>query len=238
MLSFPGSLKIFVALEPCDMRKSFNGLYAIAEQQLREDPKRGAVFVFCNKKRDRLKLLYWDGTGLWVLAKRLEKGTFSCTSECLSKGKAHKRYEFGVKVSVATTSKGGWHVGAMSCPGNPYDGHTLREALDQVQRLTGREPSHVFVDQGYRAHRYEGASEIHVDKKKRGRSARSLWRWMKRRAAVEPGIGHLKREHRMEPNRLHGERGDMVNAVMSAAGMNFHKLLKHLAQLWHCISAA
>lgn len=77
MLSFPGSLKIFVALEPCDMRKSFNGLYAIAEQQLREDPKRGAVFVFCNKKRDRLKLLYWDGTGLWVLAKRLEKGTFS-----------------------------------------------------------------------------------------------------------------------------------------------------------------
>lgn len=77
MLSFPGSLKVFVALEPCDMRKSFNGLYAIAEQQLREDPKSGALFVFCNKRRNRLKLLYWDGTGLWVLAKRLEKGTFS-----------------------------------------------------------------------------------------------------------------------------------------------------------------
>ena len=72
--------------------------------------------------------------------------------ECLSKGKAHKRYEFGVKVSVATTSRGGWHVGAMSCPGNPYDGHTLTDALEQVKRLTGKDPGHVFVDQGYRGH--------------------------------------------------------------------------------------
>lgn len=158
--------------------------------------------------------------------------------ECLSKGKAHKRYEFGVKVSVATTSKGGWHVGAMSCPGNPYDGHTLSDALAQVERLTGRSPNHVFVDQGYRGHGYQGDSEVHVDKKKRGRTARSLWKWMKRRAAVEPGIGHLKAEHRMERNRLHGEQGDLVNAVMSAAGMNFHKLLRHLAQLWRLDLAA
>ena len=86
--------------------------------------------------------------------------------ECLSKGKAHKRYEFGVKVSVATTSKGGWHVGAMSGPGNPYDGHTLTEALKQLKRLPGCDPGHVFVDQGYRGHGYEGASEIHVDKRK------------------------------------------------------------------------
>ena len=77
MLTFNGNVRVYVALEPCDMRKSFNGLYAIAEEQLREDPKRGALFVFCNKRRNRLKLLYWDGTGLWVLAKRLEKGTFS-----------------------------------------------------------------------------------------------------------------------------------------------------------------
>ena len=68
---------------------------------------------------------------------------------------------------------------------------------------------------------------MHVDKKKRGRTARSLWKWMKRRAAVEPGIGHLKSEHRMDRNRLHGEQGDMLNALMSAAGMNFRKLLKH-----------
>jgi IS5 family transposase len=155
--------------------------------------------------------------------------------ECISKGKAHKRYEFGVKVSVATTSKGGWHVGAMSCPGRPYDGHTLDGALRQVRRITGRHPEHAFVDQGYRGHGCEGPTEVHVDKKKRGRTARSLWKWMKRRAAVEPGIGHLKSEHRMDRNRLHGEQGDMVNALMSAAGMNFRKLLKHAALLWRQI---
>jgi transposase len=77
MLSFPGSLKIYVAVEPCDMRKSFNGLYALAENALKVDPKGGALFVFCNKRRNRIKLLYFDGTGLWVMAKRLEQGTFS-----------------------------------------------------------------------------------------------------------------------------------------------------------------
>jgi transposase len=77
MLSFPGSLKIYVAIEPCDMRKSFNGLYAAAEEKLGSDPRSGALFVFTNKRRNRLKILYFDGTGLWVLAKRLEQGTFS-----------------------------------------------------------------------------------------------------------------------------------------------------------------
>ena len=77
MLSFPGSLKIYVALEPCDMRKSFNGLYAVAQEKLHEDPQNGALFAFINKRRNRVKLLYYDGTGLWVLAKRLEAGTFS-----------------------------------------------------------------------------------------------------------------------------------------------------------------
>lgn len=72
MLSFPGSLKIYLAIAPCDMRKSFNGLYALAEDTLKVDPKNGALFVFCNKRRNRIKMLYFDGTGLWVLAKRLE----------------------------------------------------------------------------------------------------------------------------------------------------------------------
>lgn len=77
MLSFPGSLKIYLGIEPCDMRKSFNGLWEVAEQKLQKDPKSGAIFVFTNKNRTRLKLLYWDGSGLWVMAKRLEKGTFA-----------------------------------------------------------------------------------------------------------------------------------------------------------------
>jgi IS5 family transposase len=148
--------------------------------------------------------------------------------ECISKGKAHKRYEFGCKVSVAATSRGGWFVGAMATHGNPYDGHTLKEALNQVDRVAGC-PEHAFVDMGYRGHAYSGETEVHVDKRHRGRIAQSLWRWMKRRAAIEPGIGHLKREHRMERNRLAGIDGDRFNAILSAVGMNFHKLLRWAA---------
>lgn len=77
MLSFAAHLKIFVAIEPCDLRKSFNGLYAAATEALEEDPRRGALFVFGNRRRNRIKILYFDGTGVCILAKRLERGTFS-----------------------------------------------------------------------------------------------------------------------------------------------------------------
>jgi len=77
MLSFSGSLKILVALEPCDMRKGFNGLYGLVGDRLGEDPRTGTLFVFIKRRHTRLKILYFDGTGLWVLTKRLEKGTFS-----------------------------------------------------------------------------------------------------------------------------------------------------------------
>ncbi len=92
MLSFSGSLKVFLAMEPCDLRKGFNGLYAMVTERLGEDPKGGALFVFCNHRHTRLKILCWDGTGLWLLTKRLEEGTFSwpksvepqCTKLCLA----------------------------------------------------------------------------------------------------------------------------------------------------------
>lgn len=77
MLAFPAAIRIYVAVQPVDMRKSFNGLWSAASDQLHEDPKSGALFAFINKERTRLKLLYWDGTGVWVLAKRLEQGRFS-----------------------------------------------------------------------------------------------------------------------------------------------------------------
>lgn len=148
--------------------------------------------------------------------------------ECISKGKAHKRYEFGCKVSVAATSKGGWFLGAMAVHGNPYDGHTLCGTLEQLKRI-GVKPKQVFVDMGYRGHDYQGDIQVHVDKRRRGKTARSLWHWMKRRAAIEPGIGHLKREHRMDRNRLKGRLGDRINGLLSAAGMNFAKLLRWAA---------
>jgi len=145
--------------------------------------------------------------------------------ECIAKGKAGKKYEFGNKVSVAVTSRGGWLVGAKSFTGNPYDGHTLASQLQQVDNFIGSRVSEAYVDMGYRGHDYEGEITVRVDKRQRGNTPRPLWRWMKRRAAVEPSIGHLKTEHRLERNRLKGVAGDAFNAILSAAAMNFQKLL-------------
>jgi IS5 family transposase len=152
--------------------------------------------------------------------------------ECISKGKAHRRYEFGCKVALAVSSKGGWVLAAQALEGNPYDGHTLQSTMDRIVATSGVEPEHAYVDMGYRGHDYEGECQIHVGRRRRGSIAKSLWRWMKRRAAIEPSIGHLKEHRRMERCRLKGTEGDKVNAVLSAAGMNFSKLLTLLGALW------
>jgi len=147
--------------------------------------------------------------------------------ECIAKGKAGKKYEYGNKVSVAVSSQGGWFVGSKSFTGNPYDGHTLAEQMKQVEELLGsKKVKEVHVDMGYRGHDYKGAATIHVDKRKRGRTPQTLWRRMKHRAAVEPSIGHLKAEHRLERNRLKGVAGNAINAVLAAAAMNFQKLMR------------
>ena len=149
--------------------------------------------------------------------------------ECISKGKAHKRYEFGCKVSVATTSKSNWIVGTQALHGNPYDGHTLSGAIGQVERLTGRTPDDVMVDQGYRGHGYAGSAIVHVIRTIPKRATRAFRRMLRRRAAIEPTIGHLKSDNRMNRNYLTGQVGDKINAVLSAAGYNLRKLLRWLA---------
>jgi IS5 family transposase len=152
--------------------------------------------------------------------------------ECISKGKAHKRYEFGCKVALAVSSKGGWVLAARALEGNPYDGHTLQSTMDRIVATSGIEAEHVYCDMSYRGHDYEGKCEIHVGGRRRGSIPKTLWRWMKRRAAIEPSIGHLKQERRMERCRLKGAEGDKINAVLSAAAMNFSKLLAALGALW------
>ena len=151
--------------------------------------------------------------------------------------KAGKPYEFGNKVRIAVSSRGGWFVGAKSFAGNPYDAHTLAEQIKQVDQLIGDQAREVHVDMGYRGHNYAGSAMIHKDKRQRGRTPKALWKRMKRRAAVEPSIGHLKNEHRMERNRLKGVAGDAISAILSAAAMNFQKLLttresKLVAKIW------
>ena len=152
--------------------------------------------------------------------------------ECIAKGKLHKRYEFGCKASIATTSAGNWMVGAQSLPGRPYDGHTLTGALAQVHQLTGHMPKAAFVDQGYRGHKHPGQTQIHVVGRLPKTATRSFKRWLKRRTAIEPCIGHLKADHRMTRNHLKGAQGDAINVILAAAGYNLAKLLDWIA--WLC----
>jgi transposase len=93
VLSFAGSVRVFVALEPCDMRKGFEGLAGLVGTEMKEQVQSGALFVFGNRRRTRLKMLYFDGTGLWLLSKRLEAGTFSWPRDTEGKKKLRLRPE-------------------------------------------------------------------------------------------------------------------------------------------------
>jgi IS5 family transposase len=160
---------------------------------------------------------------------------------CIAKGKAHQRYEFGCKASLAATSKSNWIVGAHALDGNPYDGHTLSGAITQVTRLTGHAPQDVIVDQGYRGHGYQGSASVHVVRSIPKRATRAVRRMLKRRAAIEPTIGHLKSDNRLNRNYQTGSAGDKINTLLSAAGYNLRKLLQWVVLapilwLWHWLT--
>jgi len=148
--------------------------------------------------------------------------------QCISKGKAHKRYEFGQKIAIATTNRGNWTVAARLLPGNPYDGHTLTETLAAVESVTGVAVTDAYVDKGYRGHGVAGPTRVHVAGQ-RGSPSRVERKRRRRRSAIEPKIGHLKSDHRMDRCFLKGLEGDAINAVLAAAGSNLRKLLRRLA---------
>lgn len=151
--------------------------------------------------------------------------------ECIAKGKVHKKYEFGCKVSVATTSQDNWVVGIEALHSNPFDGHTLKGALQQVSRLVGWAPKNAYCDRGYKGNPKQlGATSIHLANRRKSSMPRSEWRWFKRRSAIEPVIGHMKTDHRMERNYLKGTDGDQMNAILAGCGFNLQKLLR--AFLW------
>ena len=146
--------------------------------------------------------------------------------ECIAKGKVHKKYEFGCKVSVATTSKDNFVVGAQALHGNPYDGHTLDAAVEQAERLGEFSTQAIFVDMGYRAHNYAGEAQVHMARRGLRKVKPSLRRWLKRRSAIEPVIGHMKNDGRLGRNYLLGQEGDRINAILCGAGHNIRKLLR------------
>jgi IS5 family transposase len=163
--------------------------------------------------------------------------------ECIGKGKAHRPYEFGVKVSVTTTLKhaaGGQFVTHVkSLPGNPYDGHTLATVIPEMEALVGNTIERILADKGYRGHNAppDYKFRIFLSGQKRGVTP-NIKRQLRRRSAIEPVIGHLKAEHRMGRNYLWFRHGDANNAVLAAAGYNFRRLIRWLRLLLCQILAA
>ena len=149
---------------------------------------------------------------------------------CISKGKTHKKYEFGCKVGLVSPIGNAFVVGAVAFEGNPYDGHTLYDSLIQSKRLLNRENDFedVYVDDGYKSHGCEELADVHIVKKGWRKLSRSIRKWFGKRSMIEPVIGHCKSDNRLDRNHLKGTDGDKVNAILSACGFNIHKLLRKI----------
>lgn len=148
---------------------------------------------------------------------------------CISKGKAHKKYEFGCKVSVTVTHKEGLALEVYALEGNPYDGHTLKEALERAEINSESTVKMVFTDKGYRGH---GITDkiIYRSGQKRG-VTKHIKKMLKRRQAVEPQIGHMKQEGKLARNFLKGIFGDKINAMLCGVGHNLRFIFRKLGQI-------
>jgi IS5 family transposase len=147
--------------------------------------------------------------------------------KCYAKGKEHKKFEFGSKASILVDQNTGIIMGAINFTETLHDSKTLPEALEQYERLTGNQASHVFVDRGYKGLKQYRASQIQVPKPDKNMS-RSKRKRHSKRAAIEPVIGHLKADYRLCRNFLKGILGDLMNVILAAAAMNF----KRVMNLW------
>lgn len=145
--------------------------------------------------------------------------------ECIAKGKAHKKYEFGCKVSLVITHKQGLALSCGAFHGNPYDGHTLKDSLAHAEKLSSSKIERAFLDKGYKGHKITD-KRIYISGQKRGMTA-SLKKLLKRRSAIEPHIGHLKQEGKMGRNFLKGVIGDKINALLCGVGHNLRLIVRH-----------
>jgi IS5 family transposase len=161
--------------------------------------------------------------------------------ECIAKGKARTKYEFGVKTSIAVTNArtagGQFIVGMQALPGNPYDGHTLTGQIAQVERLTGITVERAYVDRGYKGHKHGGKAKVYIAHT-RGITSPTIKRELRRRNAIEPIIGHTKSDGLLERNHLAGAAGDAINAILVAAGHNLRLLVAWLTVLLRALIAA
>lgn len=148
--------------------------------------------------------------------------------QCISKGKEHKKYEFGSKVSIITTKKSGVIIGALNIPKNDYDAHTLSPAILQQQRLTGHILKNNYADRGYKGVKSVLGTKIIIPETKKEKTnyqKQKLRHGFRRRAAIEPKIGHLKSDHRLSRNFYKGIFGDNINVMLAASAMNFKRMM-------------
>lgn len=149
--------------------------------------------------------------------------------QCIAKGKAGKKYEFGSKVGIATTMKEGFIVGSVSVDGRPADCKTLNETMSQTEQLMGRNPKQISVDLGYRGHDYEGPAEVVIRRHTKHKNNYQK-RIFRRHSLIEAVIGHLKCQFRFNRNRLWGSIGDKMNAILSASAYNMKYLMRFIAK--------
>jgi len=148
---------------------------------------------------------------------------------CISKGKAHKKYEFGSKVSLSITHKGtGIVTGCEALSGAPYDGHTLKQALNLSEQITGVKVKRAFVDKGYKGHGVDD-TEVFISGQKKNVTP-AIKKQLKRRQAIEPHIGHMKHSCKLGLSRLKGHLGDQINALLAASAYNLRLVLNYLVQ--------
>lgn len=213
-------------------RRALKKLRTLAGRQVRD--LRGKLLKSCKKEA-----LYAPMLAIMeriVSQQRGDKNKVYSLGEpsvsCIAKGKVHKKYEFGSKVSVASLSGSHVVVGVTNFVGNPHDSKTLAPTLDQVAQWTGQCYARVLVDKGYRGHGQVGSTTVIMPGKKVHESAYALRRHKtlcKRRSAIEAIIGHLKREHRLGRNYLKGSVGDTNNALLAGMGFNLMLLLRELS---------
>jgi len=146
--------------------------------------------------------------------------------ECIAKGKAHKKYEFGCKASFVVTHREGFVIGAQALHGNPYDGHTLKQALTQAEKNASRKIEQAYVDKGYKGHRVSGCEVICSGSKRQFN--RRQWQDVKRRQAIEPHIGHMKSDGKLGRNYLRGLLGDKLHVMFCAIGHNMRLICNYL----------
>lgn len=151
--------------------------------------------------------------------------------ECISKGKAHKKYEFGKKVSIVITHKEGLCLSSQAFHGNPYDGHTLGKSLKDAEDHTKKEIKEVYVDKGYRGHE-EKEREVFITGQRKGMT-RWIKKQLKRRQSIEPNIGHMKQDGKLGRNYLKGKNGDEINALLVGTGHNLRMILRKLRIFFH-----